>query len=101
MKISNHVFHVVNTPRLEGATGQQLTIGEATAEHLAAGLSLSKPKEREFADKITSLLTSDEVLADFDEYVGDPKPSETENEYVERATDTLRNILMKKLNVKY
>ncbi|MBY8243605.1 hypothetical protein K6U58_03520 [Vibrio fluvialis] len=60
----------------------------------------SKSKADEFGREVTKLATSDEVILELSEVVGTPLPNESEDEFVERAKQSFKKILMAKLSGK-
>lgn len=56
-------------------------------------------KADKFSNEVTNCATSDEVISSLSKDIGKPKTNETEEEFVERASRTLREILKKKFNV--
>ena len=52
-----------------------------------------------FSEDVSSYVTSDEVISTVSEKVGEPRPEETEENFVKRASDRLREILYEKFKV--
>lgn len=46
-----------------------------------------------FADKALNVITSNAFLAELDSKIGNPKPDESEDEYVSRCSRILNNLL--------
>jgi hypothetical protein len=67
---------------------------------LATGMSITKQTANDFSSEVMEVSTSDEVLNELSEKVGTPLESETEGEFVQRASSALKNILMSKLGNK-
>ncbi|MBD2445866.1 hypothetical protein H6G76_01600 [Nostoc sp. FACHB-152] len=68
----------------------------------AIGLSLglaNTQKAEEFSKGVANYATSDEVISSLSEKIGKPRDNETEQEFVERASQTLREILKKKFKI--
>lgn len=64
-------------------------------------LSNSNKKEmaaEKFSNDVSELVHSDEFLDEFSEKVGVPKKNESEDEFVNRAKETMRALLKKKLS---
>jgi len=59
---------------------------------------LSKNKEKEFANKISKIAYSDEVLTELSDEIGTIQEEETEEQFVNRAKSSLRKILKDKLS---
>lgn len=56
-------------------------------------------KIKEFSDEVSSYVTSDKMISEISKNVGEPKTNETEEEFVERASCVLREVLNKKFDV--
>ncbi|MNP39716.1 hypothetical protein D3C76_1333040 [compost metagenome] len=66
---------------------------------LAAGFLLSKRnKDSEFADSLVETANSEAFLSEFSQTIGEPKPDETEDEFVLRAKSTFKKLLNQKLS---
>ncbi len=68
----------------------------------AIGLSIglgNTQKVEEFSKGVANYATSGEVISSLSEKVGKPKENETEQEFVERASQILREILKKKFKI--
>jgi len=59
-------------------------------------LNLSKSDKEKFTSKVIEIVNSDDVLDELSQSIGQPNDEETEDEFVNRAKSTLRNILTKK-----
>lgn len=83
-----------------------LAIKSISSTYLASNsinglLSNSNKKEiaaQKFSNDVSELVHSDEFLEEFSEKVGVPKENESENEFVNRAKETMRTLLKKKLS---
>lgn len=53
----------------------------------------SKSEEKEFIKKVEELVNSEKVISKLSNELGSPKKEETEDEFVNRGKDILRNIL--------
>ena len=53
----------------------------------------SSSKEEKFRNEVAELATSDEVILKLSDELGNPKEGETEQEFVDRGKNVLRNIL--------
>lgn len=53
----------------------------------------SKSEEKEFIKKAEELVNSEKVISKLSNELGSPKKEETEDEFVNRGKDILRNIL--------
>jgi hypothetical protein len=56
-------------------------------------------KAEEFSKGVANYATSQEVISSLSEQIDKPKENETEQEFVERASNILRDILKKKFKV--
>jgi len=56
-------------------------------------------KVEEFSKEVANYATSDEVISSLSEQISTPRKNETEQEFVERASNVLREILKKKFKV--
>lgn len=63
----------------------------------AALFSDTRSKQAELSNHVAKLATSDELVAELSTTLGDPKPGETENEFVARARMAFRGIMKRKL----
>lgn len=64
-----------------------------------AGVNTNFEEVETFSREVAQYATSDEVISAVSNGVGEPKPYETEEEFVERASNVLRKILREKFNV--
>ncbi|MCL1479677.1 MAG: hypothetical protein MH219_20235 [Marinobacter sp.] len=63
-------------------------------------MSVTKKQANEFSSEVMEISTSDKVIKELSEKVGTPLESETEDEFVQRASSALKSILMSKLGSK-
>lgn len=56
-------------------------------------------KVEKFSKEVAEAAVSDDVISAVSQQVGEPKKNETEEEFVERTSHILREILKKKFNV--
>lgn len=56
-------------------------------------------KVEEFSKEVANYATSDDVMSSLSEQISTPRKNETEQEFVERASNVLREILKKKFKV--
>ncbi len=56
-------------------------------------------KVEEFSKEVANYATSDDLISSLSEKIGKPKENETEQEFVERASHILREILKKRFNI--
>lgn len=93
---------LVTSPSL--LSGIQDNIVAATLAPVGIGLALagfnsSQEEAEKFSKQVAEYATSDEVISAVSDEVGEPKQNETEDEFVERATNVLRNILIKNFKI--
>ena len=84
-------------------SGIQSILGTSSTQAIAApigffGSNNTQAKVDEFSQQVTDYVTSDEVISSLSEKIGEPQTKETEEEFVERASNILRGILRKKFN---
>lgn len=75
----------------ETLAGVQTEVGVATLT------TLGKSKASEFAREVKALASNQEFVAQLSKDIGEPKESETEDEFVNRAKQTMKNLLKAKL----
>lgn len=81
-----------NLPALKNAlTGVQTSVA-ASYQLVSGGV-----KSSEFSNQVTTLVASDEFMSQLSENIGEPKTEESEDEFVDRATETMRQLLKSKL----
>jgi hypothetical protein len=56
-------------------------------------------KIEEFSNEVANYSTSDELISSLSEKIGKPEENESEQEFVERASNILREILKKKFKI--
>jgi hypothetical protein len=56
-------------------------------------------KVEEFSKEVANYATSDDVISSLSEKIGTPRINETEQEFVERASNVLREILKNKFKI--
>lgn len=95
----------INTEQVQPLSSKTLSLQAELSEAklaISATLRLAEaivPKSRadDFSSKVIALTTSENVISELSEKVGVPLESETEEEFVQRASSTLKSILMSKL----
>lgn len=75
-------------------------IATAISSSLTASTLITAFDSKKFGDEVVKIARSDEVLTELSESIGDPKETESEDEFVERAKSTLSKILKQKLMLK-
>ncbi|MDM9382771.1 hypothetical protein QUB80_18930 [Chlorogloeopsis sp. ULAP01] len=63
------------------------------------GFNNTQANEEKFSNEVANYVTSDECISSLSKEIGEPKENETEEEFVERASCLLRNILKKKFKI--
>lgn len=63
-------------------------------------LSNSYKKEEQFSEELSQLVHSDNFLDELSDKIGQPTEAETEDEFVDRAKTTMRQMLKNKLSKK-
>lgn len=97
-------FSVKSVEALQAATAVSVTgfistniVG--TALGAAMGFNNNPKKAEQFSQQVTEYATNDEVITVLSQEIGEPKANETEDQFVERASESLRSILRKKFGV--
>jgi hypothetical protein len=68
-----------------------------TTSHKVGDIILTNDKKQKFAEQVSQLAHSEDFIQTLSDTIGTPKSNESEDEFVERAKDTMRVILRKKL----
>lgn len=63
------------------------------------GLLLKSNQVEEFSKQVSDYVNSDEVIRNLSAEIAEPLPDETEEEFIERASQILRNILSEKFRL--
>lgn len=95
----------INTEQVQPLSSKTLSLqAELSEAKLAisatlrlAGVIVPKSRADDFSSKVIALTTSENIISELSEKVGVPLESETEEEFVRRASSTLKSILMSKL----
>lgn len=100
---NTNLEYSLSTPSPDGLSNSIQTsvtaISIATAPFFKlAGINTSLSEAEKFSREVAQCATSDEVISAVSNGVGEPKPYETEEEFVERASNVLRKILREKFN---
>jgi hypothetical protein len=75
-------------------------IGVASAaSFILNGFNTSLEEAEKFSREVAQYATSEELISAVSNGVGEPQPNETEEEFVERASNVLRRILREKFKV--
>lgn len=83
------------TPQLPAASVKAATLESLAALSVPGGLlaGWSDHQRERFAEQVTEAATSDAVIAQVSAEIGEPLPSETEEQFVDRASSALRRVL--------
>lgn len=65
-----------------------------------APFSAPSSEQQEFSEKVSNLVQDEAFLSEFSQQIGEPLEDESEDEFVERGSDKLRQILYSKFNIK-
>jgi len=63
------------------------------------GIADTQTKVDKFSKEVSKYATSKELISSVSKEIGEPQQTETEEEFIERASNTLRNFLKKKFKV--
>jgi hypothetical protein len=72
-------------------------VGSLSAINAVAGKSFSKSEKEKFANEASSLAHSEDFIQEFSSIIKEPRKEETEDEFVNRAKASMRELLSKKL----
>lgn len=65
-----------------------------------APFSISRNEQQEFSEEVSSLVQDEVFLSEFSDQIGQPLENESEDEFVERGKDKLKQMLYSKFNVR-
>jgi|GEM_PF-5272256 len=65
----------------------------------ALSIFTTSEKLEKFSKEVANYATSDDLLSSISDQIGEPKENETEQEFVERASQILREVLKKKFKL--
>jgi len=92
MSVKDFLVTKVGAPLLNTTlAGVQTEVGIATLA------TLGKSKASEFAGEVRALVSNEDFIAQLSEDIGEPKEAETEEEFVNRAKQTMKDLLKSKL----
>ena len=63
------------------------------------GQTDTQTKIEKFSKEVSEYATSKDVISSLSKEIGEPKQTETEEDFIARASNTLKNFLKKKFNV--
>ncbi|EIN9354758.1 hypothetical protein ACWOUW_004384 [Vibrio vulnificus] len=81
---------------ISSSSSKELTI-QISGALVGTPASISSSDREKFASEVVQIAKSEEVLTELSESIGDPKETESEDEFVERAKSKLAKILKRKL----
>jgi len=89
-----------NTDKAELAisTGINNILVASSVIGLFSGSGKKEKAAEEFSNKVSRFVHSDEFIGEFSKDIGIPKENESEDEFVSRAKDAMKNLLRKKLS---
>jgi hypothetical protein len=67
---------------------------------LLAPFSIPGSERQKFSEEVSSLVQDKAFLSEFSDQVGEPLEDESEDEFVERGSDKLRQMLYSKFNIR-
>lgn len=82
-------------PKLAATIQSSLVSFEANQKHQL--VNNNKEASKDFSNKLSNLIQSDEFMQQLSDKVGQPLKTESENEFVDRAKNTMRKIILSKL----
>ncbi len=71
-----------------------------TIDGLLTPFSTSIDEQQKFSEKVSSLVEDKAFLAEFSDQIGKPLEHESEDEFVRRGSDKLRQMLYTKFNIR-
>lgn len=80
--------------------GIQLAL-TSSIQGILSPFSTPSNEQEKFAQEVSSLVQDQEFLSEFSEQVGEPLEHESEDDFVERASDELRQMLYSKFNIRF
>lgn len=92
---SNHVLPESNItlPAIQLALQKEISC-------LLAPLSVSINDQQKFAEEVSNLVQNEAFLSEYSQKIGEPKENESEDEFVNRSSDELRQMLYRKFGLK-
>ncbi len=70
-----------------------------TIEGLLAPFSIFRIEQQKFSEEVSSLVHAKAFLSEFSDQIGEPLEHESEDEFVERGSNKLRQMLYSKFNL--
>lgn len=84
-------------PRISTQIGNVLNEASITNTELKEFIGIGNRKKIKFQEQAIELATSDEVLKELSDKIGQPREEESEDEFVERSKNIFAEILKEKL----
>ncbi|BAU10368.1 hypothetical protein LEP3755_08520 [Leptolyngbya sp. NIES-3755] len=72
----------------------------STIRGIIAPTALNDVEKHKFSQEVSSLVQDTTLISEFSSQIGTPKETETEEEFVKRSSDVLRNMLYEKFGIK-
>jgi len=82
---------------LPAFTPRNITSLVSTVFEAAALRNIGKPEQNDLAAHLADVVSSDAFISELSSTLGDPKPGESENEFVARARMAFRGIMHQRL----
>jgi len=93
---STHKNELSNASSLE-LTTRISSILAVSVPSIFSVSSISNAEREKFSEEVVKAANSDDVLTELSQEIGEPKETESEDEFVERAKTTFATILKRKL----
>jgi len=72
-----------------------------TVDRLLAPFSISSSEQQKFSEEVSSLVQDKAFLSEFSDQIGEPLENESEDEFVKRGSDKLRQMLYSEFNIQF
>lgn len=79
--------------------GIQLALTTATAK-LLTPFSFSDTEKEKFSEEVSGIIQDKSFLSELSDKINEPLEDESEDDFVKRSSNTLRQMLYKKFNIK-
>jgi len=99
MDIKTFVKSWLRNPQLAGPSGNAVTPLHVSQDAIqSVAVSLSKDDAKTLTHQVNDLIARDDVMEAISDQVGEPRPDESEDEFVSRAKGVVRQVIMRTLN---
>jgi hypothetical protein len=71
-----------------------------TVSEILTPFSIPQDEQQKFSEEISTLVQNKAFLSEFGDKIGEPLEYESEDEFVKRSSDTLRQMLYEKFDIK-